>query len=486
LVQLSKSSGVFRFNHGLARDVVYETVRVADRRVLHRRVAEALEEHYRGLDIGDHYEALALHYAGARESARAAHFAELAGDKAASTSALDGARTHYLAALSHLSELLLDSALQRRWLGIVMKWSAVGVYYPSRDQLAILARALEYAKQLNDDSQLAWVEHWTGWIYYALGGAEAAIERLNRSLTLSHKVKDERLTAQALVSIGQCYQAWGRYEPALEHLDRGLEMKRAHPPIGVGGAYALGCRAFLLGDRGDFGRADQHMHEALEILAGTGNALEGSLLGLLGIVQIWQGRWDAALETAARGKATGERVNGPYVLAMCQAISGYARFQAAGDPTALDSMRRAVEWLERRDIHLFLSFCYGQLAAAALEVGSTDEARRYAEGAIERAKKGDPLGEGIAHRILARLAWTSGDFTRARQHQAQAQESGARRGSPRELAHALHCLGELELAAGNRERSRAHLGQAEAQFLALDMPAYAAQSGKALRGLDAS
>ncbi len=479
VVQPADTDGVFRFKHGLAREVVYETVRVAERRELHRRVAEALEAHYQDRGLSDQYEPLALHYAGARDPGRGAKFAELAADKAASTSALDGARTHYTAALAQLDQLTLDSDLQSRWLSIVIKWSATSVYYPAREQLAVLSRAGEYAKRLNDDDRLAWVEHWTGWLYYALGGADAAIEPLNRSLALSTKLNNQRLTAQVLVSIGTCYAAAGRYESALDFLDRGLALKRAQPPIGVGGAYGLGCRGLVLGDRGQFSAAQAQFEEGLSVVADSGNALEGSLLGLSGMVYIWQGAWQRAVETAARGRATGERVNGPYVLAMCQAITGYARFRLEHDAEALDGLRRAVEWLERRDIHLFLSFCYGHLALAELEVGRHEAANDYAQLALRRARNGDPLGEAMAQRVLSRMALTKGDVNGARQHLQLAFDSGERRGSPREAALSVFRLGRLEAAVGNPESARLHLDGALTQFQALGMSAHAAEAAQA-------
>lgn len=484
LVQPSDTHGLFRFKHGLTREVVYETIRVAERRLLHARVAQALEAHYQEPGIGDHYEALALHYAGARKPGQAARFAELAADKAASISALDGARTQYTAALAQLDELPLTDGLQQRWLDIVIKWSAASVYYPAREQLAVLSRAGEYAKRLNDDQRLAWVEHWTGWIYYALGGAEAAIERFNRSLALSNKLQNQRLTAQVLVSIGQCHAASGRYEPALDYLSRGIELKRSEPPIGVGGAYALGCHGLVLGDRGEFSAAYRYFEEGLEVVKESGNALEGSLLGLRGLVQLWQGCWQEALETAAHGRTTGERVNGPYVLAMCQAIAGYARFRLARDSEGLEALRRAVDWLERRDIHLFLSFCYAHLAIAELRAERSEAARDYAERALRRARNGDPLGEAMAHRVLARLALALGDLGTARQHQRLAYDSGERRGSPREGALATFCLAEIEVAAGNANRASQHFAEAQAAFQTLSMSAHAADAKQALTRLE--
>ena len=138
----TEAAGTLRFKHGIAREVVYDSVRVRERRHLHGEVARAIEARFSGLGLVDHYEALASHYAGANDFQKALEFAELAGDKAAASSALDRARAQYAAALSHVEQLSNREDSTRRWLALIPKWSSACVFSPAREQLSVLVRAI--------------------------------------------------------------------------------------------------------------------------------------------------------------------------------------------------------------------------------------------------------------------------------------------------------------------------------------------------------
>jgi class 3 adenylate cyclase/tetratricopeptide (TPR) repeat protein len=458
----------FRFKHGITRDVVYESVRLHERRELHGRIARALEHHFAEAGLVDQYERLASHYAGAADYARALDFANLAGDKAALASALDSARVQYAAALAHIDHLGTGHELRRRWLEIAAKWARACIFNPALDQLPILARAIDYAEELGDETAVAHAEYWVGWIEYALGDQDTAIRHLRRASSLAERAGDQPLLAQLYLNLGQSYAASLAYGPALECLSRGIEMRRARAgtrpgstPVGL--AYALGCQALVVGDRGEFSTAYALINEGFDLVRDTGNAVEGSLFCLRGMLQLWQGRWHEAVETASAGRVTAERVIGPYVLAMCRLIGGYARFRVEGSVAALDELRGAVDWLERRDMGLYLSFGLGHVADALLEAGEHAPARDYADRALLRAKQTDPIGSAMAHRTLARLALMAGQEQRAREHCEDALCAARARGSERELALTHLALGELELGL-EANRALPLLERASADF----------------------
>jgi tetratricopeptide (TPR) repeat protein len=259
-----------------------------------------------------------------------------------------------------------------------------------------------------------------------------------------------------------------------------MDMKRRWQPADVGGAYAIGCLALVKGDRGEFGAAHVHIQEALTIVRDTGNAVEGSLYGLLGMIQLWQGSWQDALQTAARGRATGERVNGHYVLAMCEALASYARWRLDRSLLALDALAKAVEWLERRDINLYLSFCSGHLARAELEAGRVELASEHALRTLERAERGDALGKSMAHRVLAISKARLGSEDEAREHCEKAFRDAEHRASPREIALTELTLGELEVGWKRPEAARALLETARGRFQELHMAWHAAESDRLL------
>jgi|CZKU01.1.fsa_nt_gi class 3 adenylate cyclase/tetratricopeptide (TPR) repeat protein len=471
LVYASQTGGAFQFKHGITRDVVYESVPIQRRRALHGQVAHAIEARSGATGLADHYEALAHHYAGSQDHARAATFAELAGDKATATPALDRSRFQYAAALAAL-DALSPSDNRERWLRISAKWASACIYSPARSQLEILRRAVEYARELHALEAVARAEYWRGWIQYALGNQESAIAHCREALGIAERASIERLRVQLVANLGQCHAAAGEYDDAFRYLDEGIEYHKTRAVgvsrrgVAVGFAYALGTRALVHGDRGNFGDAYQEMNEALAMVEGSGHAIEGSLFGLLGMIQLWQGQWEACLETVRRARAAAEQVHGPYVLAMAQTAGGYAAWTLRSSQTALAELRQSVDWLEAREIHLYVSFNYAHLADALVDAMKPEEARAYALRALRRAEEKDPIGETMAHRVLARLA---GPGAVAESHLESARQSAIRRGSRRDLALTRLLAVELRPSA-DRDTARCELIELRDAFTTMNMP----------------
>ncbi len=78
---------VFIFKHALTRDVVYDSILSGRKKKLHEEIANTIEERYRE-NIEEHYRVLAEHYVIADNWEKGAHYAKLAGKKAAMTGAL--------------------------------------------------------------------------------------------------------------------------------------------------------------------------------------------------------------------------------------------------------------------------------------------------------------------------------------------------------------------------------------------------------------
>src|SRR5439155_22849132 len=72
----------YMFKHALTHDVAYQSLLVPDRRELHRKVARLIEELYADR-LAEFYEVLAQQYQRAELPERGAHYALLAGERAA-------------------------------------------------------------------------------------------------------------------------------------------------------------------------------------------------------------------------------------------------------------------------------------------------------------------------------------------------------------------------------------------------------------------
>jgi class 3 adenylate cyclase/tetratricopeptide (TPR) repeat protein len=452
----------FRFKHGITREVIYDSVRIAERRAIHQTIARAIERSVATASLADQSEALAYHYRGAGDHDRAAHYAELAGNKAIAASALDRARFQYASALAALDKSPPSIELKGRWVGISTKWAGACAYSPARNQLDSLARAAAYARELGDNAAEAQVEYALGWIRYALGDHCEPVAHYRRALELAEAAGNEKFVAQLWANLGQSHAAARDYQAALAFLTRSIESKRARTAsqrvvaqgsvtrlvAGAASAYALACRASVHADLGDFEHADSDIGEALALVQDTGHPMEGSVRALHAMIEIYRGRWGACIEAAARSRTIAERVDSAYVFATSSAFGAYARFMTGGSDAALQELQRAVDWLETRDIRLFISFSYGCLADALVTTGDLEGARGLAMRALSRAGCHDPLGETMAYRALAQLHAAEGRRSEAADCLRSAMQAANTRGSQRDAAMTRLLEAELGVMTG--------------------------------------
>jgi hypothetical protein len=160
----------------------------------------------------------------------------------------------------------------------------------------------------------------------------------------------------------------------------------------------------IFADRGDVTGATAGITEALQLVEGSGHAVEGSLLALRAMISLLGGDFEQAKSSGEAALAVADRVHGLYVHTMAEIFSGYARYKLERDAGAVAQLGRAVSLLEGRRIGLFLSFVLALYADASLQAGEDERARHYALAALARAEAGDPMGQIAAYRVLAQLA----------------------------------------------------------------------------------
>jgi class 3 adenylate cyclase/tetratricopeptide (TPR) repeat protein len=471
----------YRFKHGLTREVVYESVLLAERKQHHGRVAAMLELASDASNLP--YEALAYHYSRSGDHVRAAHHAERAGDRALAASALDRACHHYHAAMCALDALPATRDTRRQWLALCAKWGLPFVFSPvhASEQLQVLHTAGVYADEVGDFEAKARSWHWLGWAHYALANYAESIRYYQAALELAEQLEDRRLVAQLQTGLGQSQAASGDYVAGLENLARGLSSKRqqasAQSPragrVAQGYAYALACVALVHADRGDFALSDQVFEEALSSVSGIKHAIEGSILGVRCIALLWRGHWAQAVQTAQRARQNAQHVNSAFSFATCSFFGAYAEWEISGSPEQVRRMRDAADWISAQHLELYAAADYAWLAHALLTQGQHDLAREYTTRALQRAAQGDPLGAALAYRVLARMEPAEPDAN-AEAHVQQcldlAMRAGEARGSRHEAVKTFLLRAQLSQASGAHREAREWAERSRAEALATGMP----------------
>lgn len=472
--------GTLRFKHGITRDVVYHSVRLSERRRLHAAIAAELEASFADRAQERPLETLAYHYEGAADFARAADFAEAAGDRAWASSALDRTRLQYGAALRALDRLEPSEANQRRWLAISRRRAFACVYDPAPEQIEMLEKAARLGAELGDADAVGHAHFWSGFISYSLGNMADSIAAYQRGLAAAKEAGDPKLIAQLRANLGQSQAAAGDYARASGILDASLEMKRklsaARPgsraPTGF--AYGIAAKGFVAAERGETAEAIALFEEALELVDPTGHPVAGSCAAFQSAGYVLLGRLEQLLPIARRVASDGERMNGPFLVGRGRCDGAYARYMLTGDVEALAPLSATATWLDDKEIRLFLSLAHGCAAEAFARAGRFDEAKRHARRTLRRAEELDVIGEGMACRALARvMARESRDEPeRALDYLTRAIEAAERRGSRREIALCQLTHADLLAERGEDDEARRVLARAlpALEAMALDWP----------------
>ena len=163
LDDVAATDGALRFGHSLTREVIYERLLYAQRRSLHRQVAQAIEARY-AARLQPYYSRLAYHYQMAENATRAVDYLLKAAQHAASVYAFVNVAEYMKTAL----DLLIGDEERPMRAGLLRQLSDIYIYTGRIDKAieagmasAALWRDLgDEAKQAEAYLYVAFCWHW--------------------------------------------------------------------------------------------------------------------------------------------------------------------------------------------------------------------------------------------------------------------------------------------------------------------------------------
>ena len=317
----------YGFTHQQLRALVYEATNLARRRLLHRRVAAALQTQTRSAKDSA-ASLIAQHYRLGGQDAAAADFYRRAGDHARALYANREALGHYQTALAlgHPA----TSALHE----------AGGDLHTLLGEYGAALRAYESAAAQADPADLGRLEHKLGRLHERRGQWELA---------------DSHFCA-----------ALARYE----HSGHAADLARLH-----------GDRSRVAYRAGDLGRARALAEQALALAAGDAEA-EAQAHNALGILARQEGEHAAAHAHLARSLALAERAGTP--AARVAALNNLARLRGAtGDiDAALELLEQAVALCVRQGDRHHEAALYNHRADLLHRAGREEEAMTSLKAAV--------------------------------------------------------------------------------------------------------
>ncbi len=405
----------FSFNHGILRDVTYESVLMRDRRNYHAQVAYWLIGQS-GQRVNEYSGTIAGHLEQAGETVQAIHYLRLATEQARQTFANREACSY----LTRTLELLEPEAISERFDLVLTREALEDLQGDRVAQARDIVLLSDYAVRLGGTCAINAALRSANY-KFVTGDFAAAGEKAREAADLALAAGERSLQASALVILGQSLSRIGAPDKARDPLNHALALAQT---TGANQAYADALR--LLGNlaynQSEYEEAESYFNESLRLCRHIHDrAGESSVHNSLGM--LYRSRGDDARSQAS------------YLLALqiAQEI-GDRRMEGAtlvnlgvwyrnrGDyPPAIDSYQKALS--------------------------------------IQREIE-DPAQESATLINLAIAFQTQGRLSAALQHYHQAFEIKGRIGDKRGISIALSGLGSIELVLGRYDEAQRHLEEA--------------------------
>jgi DNA-binding SARP family transcriptional activator len=307
-LQSLSSSPVYDFSHEKLRALVYEETSLARRRLLHRRVAEALAGHGRNPhELGALAGQIAHHYRLAGQESLAAEYFKLAGEHARALYANTEALAHFRAALAlgHPAAAAL--------------YTAIGDLQTLTGEYGAALMSYETAAALCDPDALAEIERKLGQIHDRRGEWDLADSHVRAALAA---LGDSAESGMESVVRTPLSVATSQEQQTKDYGLRATERARLYADWSL-----------IAYHRGQTGRALELGHQALALAEGAGDTRTlAQVHNILGILGRSQGDLDNASHHLALSLALAETLDDPGIRVA--ALNNLALARGASDDIA--------------------------------------------------------------------------------------------------------------------------------------------------------
>ena len=471
----------YDFSHDKLRDVAYQELSPIQRRVLHGRVARALEvidaENLEPLSAQ-----LAAHFAQAGLPREALGYYERAAMGAQRMSAHREAVAYFEQALTILSSLpksrrLIEQAIDLR---LALRNSLLPLGEFGRT-VVHLREAETLAARLDDPRRLGWVSAYLAPSLHNMGDYRAALQAGQRGLATCDAVADIALEVMASFFISLAHIHLGTYGEATAYLRRNIEVlegKLARQRFGEPILPYVANRVYLawcLAERGEFAEGFSRGKEAVAVA--EAEAVDEPFTTThvyfgVGLLHLRKGELAEAIVVLERCIHISETADVPMMFAYAAHFLGLAYALVGRVTDGLGLLQRAAEQATSIGMGALHALRIAHLGEAYLLTGQIDAAMASATRAIELARDHDERGSAAwTLRLLGEIHshCDPPDVKVAEDYYIQAEALAAELGMRPLVAHCHLSLGRLFQREAKWERAHEHLTTAMAMYREMGM-----------------
>ncbi len=282
----------FQFKHILIQEVSYNTLLESNKKLLHKLIAEVIEE-ANSQNLNQQYYDLAFHYDRTDENEKAIHYLFEAGNKAADEYANNEA-IGFLEKLINRFSLAKTQNIQK--IDVLVKYADI-MQFISQYKVAETRyfEAEKLAMDQDNKKQLAHIYTRLGWNYALLGDADSFEVYTYKAVSLWKDVGDEIGLAKAICNLAVVKINAFDEKTAIEFLAEQLEIfkKNGYKKETCQTLLSLGLAKFRIGE---LDNAMQIYNEALDIAQQIKDRkLKSILLGNIAGVYLIKKEWNNAI-----------------------------------------------------------------------------------------------------------------------------------------------------------------------------------------------
>src|SRR5215212_6810836 len=430
------------FKHALTQEAAYEALLIRRRKELHRRAGEVIEQLYPE-QSSELSSVLAYHFRLGEEWQRAADYAMGAGAQAVKVYAMNEALEHYENAYRALQKV--TEASPEQICDAILGWAFPALKLkPYQEVVERLEEAEKIAREIADESRLAWVLHWIGNAYISNGFPTRGMPALFESYQLAERLGDERLT---LVASFWMTAAMIDRDPrgGLKQMDYVIEAARKYRRREVE-AHALAKKAMAHARLGEFAEARDAVERAYEASRKADSVVNGADVALMSSQAFLDmGDVRSGLEHSQRGTEQALSANGLECAMYGHFCTGLSNLHSRNPVEAQRAFESALRLLTDNLFELQGSETVANEVRAGLAVarflGGDTEAIEDMKRTLTNAEAiGDDYTVAFIAQALGEGYTQLGDFERAKQYLDTALDYYRRNDMKPYLARALQSL----------------------------------------------
>ncbi|MGH2992176.1 MAG: ATP-binding protein, partial [Solirubrobacterales bacterium] len=383
----------FDFTHDRVRAVVAGQLLAPRRKLLHRRVSEAIEAVHAG-NLADHVERLAHHALQGDLWEKAVAYLRQAGLRAMARAANREATAHLEQALGALRQLPESRQTTELTIDIHVDLRHALLALGDRSRMGEhLHEAEVLARTLGDQRRLAWIATFMVRQCLITGDYDEAVRFGREALTMARTLGDRSVEILGTTFLGQTHVARGEFSAAATLLERNvaLEADLRYEHFGTPTILSVASGAYVAGVLSQLGRFDEAIGQAeatvrIAEVADHPVSLYTSLFDL-GLAHLRRGDLPRATDVLERDLDLCRMWQIAIGTPVVAAALGAAYALAGRADEALRLVAGAIEEFRRRELHNWPAFILQWAGMTCLWVGRIDEAASHAREALALTRR---------------------------------------------------------------------------------------------------